>query len=127
MTIDEQGHDKISKEEASLFSMNMLTTVVLSVCASLIAVMLALHYFVPAPTPKQEFRILDIAALSVMVANRYTDTKEGEEAMRRAFKRIQALQDEGVIILRAQQVVFAPKPYHLDLAQLIAEDPKAKE
>lgn len=127
MEMDEQDPNKTSKEDTSLFSMNILTTVVLSVCASLIAVMVALHYFIPAPTPKQEFRILDIAALSVMVANRYTDTKEGEEAMRRAFKRIQALQDEGVIILRAQQVVFAPKSYHLDLAQLIAEDPKAKE
>lgn len=102
-----------------------LTTIVVSVCASLIAMMMYLNFFFDKPDT-QQFRILDIPALSVYVTAHYKEESEQDAAMRRAFDRIQTLQDQGVIILHAQQVVFAPKTFHLDFAELTIDNEKVK-
>lgn len=112
-----KANDEAEKEGTVSFS-TLAMTVLVAVAISIICTMFLINRFVPASSA-YEYRIVDVAALSIASTQRYKTDEEMEQALRTAFDRLTQMQKEGVVVLHAQSVLLAPPEIVLDPDMLL--------
>lgn len=112
-----KANDEAEKEGTVSFS-TLAMTVLVAVAISIVCTMFLINRFVPASSA-YEYRIVDVAALSIASTQRYKTDEEMEQALRTAFDRLTQMQKEGVVVLHAQSVLLAPPEIVLDPDMLL--------
>ena len=107
-----KANDEAEKEGTVSLS-TLAMTVLVAVAISIVCTMFLINRFVPASSA-YEYRIVDVAALSIASTQRYKTDEEMEQALRTAFDRLTQMQKEGVVVLHAQSVLLAPPEIVLD-------------
>lgn len=107
------------KVEVSLAT--LVTTVIVSVLLSSAVSYGLVKTLAVEPEAVPQIRVIDMMALTMEAADRYTDEAEGDAALMEVFEKLKAMQEHGVVLFASNQVMSVPPEWVLDPKALLPE------
>lgn len=119
-----QSEDKPVAGGAPLESSVSMTTLVVAMLASIVvSVFSAWMFLKPVPTHVTDHvRVLDMAKLSVDLVLNTANEAEAEAKMQEAFAALSTMSQQGVVILKSEDVLMAPDTLFLTAQDLLGDD-----